>query len=251
MASNNARDVLKEGWLFKKRRKKSQGILFIDLPSISPPPGFASRYFKLHSSGLLSYSIHPSISPRDQILLSSAVISSFSTSPCDVHIDSDFSTFHIKFKTVAESQQWMPFFRKFIKGTISRPTEYPKRPEDIVRVMEQVGSSLTFRSLLGCTDILQSIHELNRSLSALKQEELSLKSPNFFKFKRDREGPSHSTGKSKDKDNRLNRFFKSELRLAFFGIIYLHIYKMILPRHLRLYHPIKRPKAMGFLAWIG
>ncbi|KAI5123596.1 hypothetical protein M0805_003413 [Coniferiporia weirii] len=91
-------DLVCEGWLLKKRRRKLQG--------------YARRYFVLDSTGLLSYSFEPGSDARDKILLPTAAISSNSTRR-DIHVDSGTVTFHIKCLTTLDFDRWMSAFRKF------------------------------------------------------------------------------------------------------------------------------------------
>ena len=112
-----ASQVLHEGWVLKKRRKKMQGNWFNVDPWIYPCAnvplialGFARRYFTLQQSGLLSYSFAPGHPPRDHILLPQAAIT---TSPGrkDIHVDSNNATFHMKCLSVQDFNSWMGAFR--------------------------------------------------------------------------------------------------------------------------------------------
>ncbi|KAH9937519.1 Oxysterol-binding protein-domain-containing protein [Fomitopsis serialis] len=91
--------VICEGWVLKKRRKKMQG--------------FARRYFKLQQSGWLSYSFEPGHPSRDQIFLPQAAISS-TPGRRDIHVDAGTATFHIKCLTVEDFNKWMTASRKFL-----------------------------------------------------------------------------------------------------------------------------------------
>ncbi|EKM60912.1 uncharacterized protein PHACADRAFT_84847 [Phanerochaete carnosa HHB-10118-sp] len=123
MAAKAAQDsqIIVEGWVLKKRRKKMQG--------------FARRYFTLFRSGVLSYSFHPGEPPRDQLLLTQAAIA---TAPGrkDIHIDSRTATFHIKCLSDEDFNKWMSAFRTYIatdtatvgrKSSISRPSRSGSR----------------------------------------------------------------------------------------------------------------------------
>ncbi|TFY59438.1 hypothetical protein EVJ58_g5773 [Rhodofomes roseus] len=91
--------VICEGWVLKKRRKKMQG--------------FARRYFRLQQSGWLTYSFEPGQPSRDQIFLPHAAISS-TPGRSDIHVDAGNATFHIKCLTVEDFNKWMSAFRKFL-----------------------------------------------------------------------------------------------------------------------------------------
>jgi oxysterol-binding protein-related protein 3/6/7 len=79
-------------------------------PHLARYTGFARRYFTLHQSGLLSYSLHRGEPPRDQICLTQAAIA---TAPGrkDIHIDSSTATFHIKCLSGEDFDKWMLAFR--------------------------------------------------------------------------------------------------------------------------------------------
>lgn len=108
-------DVLCEGWLLKKRRKKLQGrclslsrlCVFISCVLWT---GYARRYFVLRPSGLLSYSFEPGSDIRDQIYLPNAAISSTSRRR-DIHVDSGRVTFHVKCLNESEFDKWMAALR--------------------------------------------------------------------------------------------------------------------------------------------
>ncbi|KAG6861216.1 hypothetical protein C0995_002565 [Termitomyces sp. Mi166 len=92
-------DIVCEGWVLKKRRKKMQG--------------FARRYFTLYESGVLSYSFEPGQPVRDQVTLHHAAITTASGRR-DIHIDSGTATFHIKCLSAEDFNMWMVACRKFI-----------------------------------------------------------------------------------------------------------------------------------------
>lgn len=94
--ASRQQEVLCEGWLLKKGRKKLQG--------------YARRYFVLRTSGLLSYSLEPGMETRDQVSLLTAAIS---TTPGgkDIHVDSGRVTFHIKCLTREDFDRWMSALR--------------------------------------------------------------------------------------------------------------------------------------------
>lgn len=72
--------------------------------------GFARRYFVLHESGILAYSIEPGRPFRDQILIPQAAIST-ARGRKDIHIDSNAATFHIKCLTGEDFNKWMTALR--------------------------------------------------------------------------------------------------------------------------------------------
>ena len=108
-------DVLCEGWLLKKRRKKLQGLFrslrnLFKIVLIRLTKGYARRYFILRSSGLLMYSMEPEGAIRDQIALQSAAITS-TPGRKDIHVDSPRVTFHLKCLTSEDFQRWMTALR--------------------------------------------------------------------------------------------------------------------------------------------
>jgi oxysterol-binding protein-related protein 3/6/7 len=105
-------DIVHQGWVLKKRRKKMQGTDSCNLlPIISDcTKGFARRYFVLYKDGLLSYSFGPGKPVRDELSMSQAAISSARRSK-DIHIDTDTATFHIKCFNAEEFDAWMTAFR--------------------------------------------------------------------------------------------------------------------------------------------
>ncbi|KZT44580.1 hypothetical protein SISSUDRAFT_1056912 [Sistotremastrum suecicum HHB10207 ss-3] len=177
-------EIIREGWLLKKRRRKMQG--------------FAKRYFRLYSSGLLSYAYHPDLSPRDQIDLSSAVISNKSHR-LDIHIDSDNSLFHIHCESSAQFDQWMSDFRRFVhvrdstlhRSSIRSPiVRTDLKPSALVKEMDS------------------NIHELREQVSIIRSEEAKLKSPSFLKIIREKEQIKDMLS-SKEKDSIFSMFRKN------------------------------------------
>ncbi|KAI8995464.1 Oxysterol-binding protein-domain-containing protein [Trametes punicea] len=147
MAAGN---VVCEGWVLKKRRKRMQG--------------FARRYFTLYSSGLLSYSFEPGQPPRDQVLLTQAAIS---TAPGrkDIHVDSQHATFHIKCLSEQDFDRWMSAFRSILAQ------ELPKsRRSSLGRSAPRGGLHYSRVSML-VEEMGTTISELEGALSALQTEE--------------------------------------------------------------------------------
>ena len=106
-------DIVHQGWVLKKRRKKMQGMVSCHLlhyPLSDWAKGFARRYFVLYKDGLLSYSFGPGKPVRDELSMSQAAISSARRSK-DIHIDTDKATFHIKCFNTEEFDAWMTAFR--------------------------------------------------------------------------------------------------------------------------------------------
>lgn len=148
-------DIVCEGWVLKKRRKKMQG--------------FARRYFTLYPSGILSYSFEPGQPIRDQVSLHHAAIS---TAPGrkDIHIDSNTATFHIKCLSMEDFNTWMVAFRTFVSlSTEARKSATMKlasRHESlnlskIGSIAEEMGSSI---SILEDT-IMSMVQEVAKSKS--------------------------------------------------------------------------------------
>lgn len=113
--TSGSRDVLCQGWLLKKRRKKLQGLfLLLSLMSSASNQtrlqGYARRYFLLYSTGIFCYSFQPNSDIRDQIYVPSAAISSTARRK-DIHVDSERVTFHIKCLTESDFNDWMAALR--------------------------------------------------------------------------------------------------------------------------------------------
>ncbi|KAI0757178.1 Oxysterol-binding protein-domain-containing protein [Daedaleopsis nitida] len=144
------RDVICEGWVLKKRRKRMQG--------------FARRYFSLHASGLLSYSFEPGQPPRDHVLLSQAAIS---TAPGrkDIHIDSNTATFHIKCLSSGDFDMWMGAFRKILAQEIPK-----SRRSSLARSAARGGLSFNRANVL-IEEIGNTIAELDSALAAFAEDE--------------------------------------------------------------------------------
>ncbi|RDX56050.1 hypothetical protein OH76DRAFT_1518658 [Lentinus brumalis] len=143
-------DIICEGWVLKKRRKRMQG--------------FARRYFTLSSSGVLSYSLEPGQPPRDQVLLTQAAIS---TAPGrkDIHVDSNTATFHIKCLSGGDFEMWMGAFRKILAQ------EHPKsRRSSLARSAVRGGLQFNRAHVL-IEEIGNTIAELDSALAAYTEEE--------------------------------------------------------------------------------
>lgn len=111
--STTTSNIICEGWVLKKRRKKMQGMLFRSAFRVvrqTNVTGFARRYFTLQQSGLLSYSFQPGQATRDQILMTQAAIST-AAGRRDIHIDSNKATFHMKCLSISDFNMWMSAFR--------------------------------------------------------------------------------------------------------------------------------------------
>ncbi|THH31978.1 hypothetical protein EUX98_g2202 [Antrodiella citrinella] len=161
-------DILLQGWVLKKRRKRMQG--------------FARRYFVLRQSGVLSYSLHPSLPTRDQIQLSRAAISS-APGRKDIHVDSDTATFHIKCLSTEDFNRWMSAFRKFIVQP-DNPATAPRGSYS--RSMPRTGYYNRAGALVD--EIGQTITELYASLAVVSEEELRRRSQSTIsKIKADKD----------------------------------------------------------------
>ncbi|KAI0651676.1 Oxysterol-binding protein-domain-containing protein [Trametes meyenii] len=148
--SSVAGNIVYEGTVLKKRRKRMQG--------------FARRYFTLYSSGLLSYSFEPGQPPRDQLLLTQAAIS---TSPGrrDIHIDSHNATFHIKCLTEEDFDKWMAAFRKILAQ------EMPKsRRSSLARSASRGGLTFSRASML-VDEMGATIAQLESALITFRDQE--------------------------------------------------------------------------------
>ncbi|KAF8898512.1 Oxysterol-binding protein-domain-containing protein [Infundibulicybe gibba] len=156
-------EILHEGWVLKKRRKKMQG--------------FARRYFTLYKTGLLSYSFEPGQAVRDHISLHHAAIS---TAPGrkDIHIDSDTATFHIKCLSTEEFDQWMTAFRRFItlgsearRSASARVIGIPGNKSG--PILEEMGSSLVEleSAIIALQETLVSKAQKSQSLNRKGEKE--------------------------------------------------------------------------------
>jgi hypothetical protein len=151
--------------------------------------------------------------PRDQIQLASAVISSFPPPCTDVHIDSDHSTFHIKFKSLPEFQKWMKLFRSFVPGPTAPSSSALSTPQfPINDVLGNLGLVCFRLALSSCYLIRphQAIHELRASFTAITldqspgkqqaQKQKKDKDPNILSVLKDGEGFFHKFRKSASVD---------------------------------------------------
>ncbi|KAF9229520.1 hypothetical protein BS17DRAFT_688488 [Gyrodon lividus] len=156
-------DVICEGWVLKKRRKKMQG--------------FARRYFVLRRSGILSYSIDPKHPVRDQISLPHAALSTV-VGRKDIHIDSSNATFHIKCLSTEDFNIWMAAFRKFIVTDDCR--------SNVGKTTPRLSHTQWNRSGIIAEDIGSAIAELESAIAALKTED-SHKKNSSLKSRSDKE----------------------------------------------------------------
>ncbi|KAF8499202.1 Oxysterol-binding protein-domain-containing protein [Russula emetica] len=147
-------DIVHQGWVLKKRRKKMQG--------------FARRYFVLYKDGLLSYSFGPGKPVRDELSMSQAAISSASRSK-DIHIDTDKATFHIKCFNTEDFDAWMTAFRTFTIPYLDPRTL--QRISSINRVASRVGLTQASKTSELLTDMGVTIDELENATQAWQQLE--------------------------------------------------------------------------------
>ncbi|GAA6043860.1 hypothetical protein JCM8097_001192 [Rhodosporidiobolus ruineniae] len=91
--------VVMEGFLLKKKRKKMQGM--------------ARRYFRLSASGALSYAFNPQSPIRDSIFVSLAFISA-SRKARTIHIDGGQHVWHCKALTLEDFDRWAAALKRFI-----------------------------------------------------------------------------------------------------------------------------------------
>ncbi|GLB36356.1 putative pleckstrin homology domain containing protein [Lyophyllum shimeji] len=179
-------DVVCEGWVLKKRRKKMQG--------------FARRYFTLHQSGILSYSFEPGQPVRDQVSLQHAAIST-ARGRKDIHVDSNTATFHLKCLSTDDFNTWMVAFRKFISlGMEARRSASVRLASRHGNPSMSLSKSGTIAEEMGLTiaSLEDSIHLLAHDLPAQTKKNHSL-------------GKKSDKDKSKDsnKDSRFGLFKKS------------------------------------------
>ncbi|CEH14171.1 Oxysterol-binding protein [Ceraceosorus bombacis] len=92
-------DVLHEGWVLKKKRKKMQG--------------YAKRYLILTKQGTLTYALTPEKLTRDAIEIPHASVTS-SQRQGTLHVDSGSSVFHIKMLNPQDFNAWRAHLRSFI-----------------------------------------------------------------------------------------------------------------------------------------
>ncbi|RPD81820.1 hypothetical protein L226DRAFT_528057 [Lentinus tigrinus ALCF2SS1-7] len=159
-------DVICEGWVLKKRRKRMQG--------------FGRRYFTLSSSGVLSYSFEPGQPARDEVLLSQAAIS---TAPGrkDIHVDSNTATFHIKCLSTGDFDMWMGAFRKILAQEIPK-----SRRSSLARSAARGGLQFNRAHIL-IEEIGNTITELDSALTAYTEEETRRKRTSSMRKSESRE----------------------------------------------------------------
>ncbi|KIJ68223.1 hypothetical protein HYDPIDRAFT_124463 [Hydnomerulius pinastri MD-312] len=169
---NPNQGVICEGWVLKKRRKKMQG--------------FARRYFVLHQSGVLSYSIDPKHPVRDQISLPHAALST-AVGRKDIHIDSSNATFHIKCLSTEDFDTWMSAFRKFILPD--------GRRSNVGKTTPRLSHNQWNRSGIIAEDMGSTLAELESAIAVLQTDE-SFKRNSSVKSKSDKEKHNHKDGGS-------------------------------------------------------
>lgn len=156
--------------------------------------GFARRYFVLHQSGTLSYSISPKHPVRDQILISQAALST-AVGRKDIHIDSSNATFHIKCLTTDDFNTWMSAFRKFIVTDGRKSTM-------VSRSTPRLGHTQWNRSSIIAEDMSSIIAELESAVAVLQTDDSHRKNGSV-KSKSDKDKSGHH------KDGKFNMFKKS------------------------------------------
>jgi hypothetical protein len=170
MAPLGSGDIVHQGWVLKKRRKKMQG--------------FARRYFILYKDGLLSYSFGPGKPVRDELSMSQAAISSASRSK-DIHIDTDKAIFHIKCFNTEDFNAWMTALRTFtIPYLDPRPL---RRTTSIGRVASRVGFTQASKASDLLSEMSITIDELDNAVQAWHQMELKKRTPSSSKPKSEKE----------------------------------------------------------------
>ncbi|KAK0525818.1 Oxysterol-binding protein 3 [Tilletia horrida] len=92
-------DIVHQGWVLKKKRKKMQG--------------YAKRYLVLTREGLLTYALSPDKPLRDYIEIPHASVTS-SKRHGSIHVDSGASVFHLKMLDPADFETWRKHLRSFI-----------------------------------------------------------------------------------------------------------------------------------------
>ncbi|KII93353.1 hypothetical protein PLICRDRAFT_151971 [Plicaturopsis crispa FD-325 SS-3] len=163
----DAREILYEGWVLKKRRKRMQG--------------FARRYFTLYSSGVLAYSFEPGQPTRDSLVVTQAAIST-ALGRKDIHVDSSTATFHIRCLSTDDFNAWMGALRKFIIPEGGRKSAASIR--GTLRAAGQVNKSGVLAEEMGST-----ITELEEAIVALQVEEPPKRQRSKSRSKPDKEKP--------------------------------------------------------------
>ncbi|KAK0565248.1 Oxysterol-binding protein 3 [Tilletia horrida] len=92
-------DIIHEGWVLKKKRKKMQG--------------YAKRYLALTKDGMLTYALAKDKPMRDYIEIPHASVTS-SKRHGSIHVDSGASVFHLKMLDPADFEAWRTHLRSFI-----------------------------------------------------------------------------------------------------------------------------------------
>ncbi|GAA6000749.1 oxysterol-binding protein related protein OSH3 [Rhodotorula paludigena] len=99
MEMGSAGEVVMEGYLLKKKKKRMQGM--------------ARRYFSLAGNGALSYSFNPTSPVRDSIYVSLAYITA-SRKHRTLHIDGGTTVYHCKALTLDDFDRWAAALKRFI-----------------------------------------------------------------------------------------------------------------------------------------
>ncbi|KAI9512618.1 Oxysterol-binding protein-domain-containing protein [Russula earlei] len=189
------REIVYQGWVLKKRRKRMQG--------------FARRYFTLYQDGLLSYSFGPGKPVRDELSMSQAALSSATRSQ-DIHIDTEMATFHIKCFNSEDFNAWMTALRNFTTPYLDPRSLIPKS-SSISRVASKLGFTQASKVSALLDEMGVTIKDLESVVHDLQQTEHKKRVPSSSKGKAEKE---RERPKDTSKEGVFGIFKKSALSLS-------------------------------------
>ncbi|KAH7104210.1 Oxysterol-binding protein-domain-containing protein [Auriculariales sp. MPI-PUGE-AT-0066] len=170
--------IVYEGWMLKKRRRKMQG--------------FARRYFMLTQGGMLAYALQPDGPVRDQIALRMRSFITSSVSRREIHIDGTHVTFHVRALAQDDFEQWMTALRKFV---VVRQGPDTLKKLSMPRTHSFPLATLANKSLTVARDMLHTINQLDEVFLTLNDDDsVSVHRPSQLKAKKEKEHGKESSG---------------------------------------------------------
>ncbi|KDN52515.1 hypothetical protein K437DRAFT_254097 [Tilletiaria anomala UBC 951] len=138
-------NILHEGWVLKKKRKKMQG--------------YAKRYLILTKEGILTYSISPDKPTRDSIEIPHASVIS-SQHHGTIHVDSGSSVFHLKMLNPQDFSAWRSQLKSFI----------PERSSGQARRIYVVTDDSTDLMSVDLNPLFTASDSMNRLVAEIKKQ---------------------------------------------------------------------------------